>query len=553
MHPKAAASCTVDLIQNEQYSQALEILERGVEGVEQFSDWDLLLKPFETLPKHFLAQPRWALVYSAVLVGLRHETDILMFSDQFLPFHSLPEKAPILSDRAWALINQDRYPEAQEILEQALPHLDGWRLGVAWRRLAQCRFEIGGDWKAALDEAHHHLNGRLLGLSRIVEGDFWMRLGNYERAQEGFYQALPHLEMDTFHLAWVHHALGLAYMREPSHEAEQHFIKALHLSHQKTAATFKSRAYQGLGSFRRILGEWERAEAAYHEAIRNAQEADDLRVAYWTLGRCYRLQGKYSNALEAAHKSLQLYPSEQNPAQVERAAVLLAQGKLEAALSTLRATEGLRGSLAPVVPILAAEIARRLGQGEESLKRLSEVQINLAFVREEVRCWPQLFELAKLAGQSVPEPLEYPSQTKVRVEALGALQVFINGRDIGIKPTSRVGELLVLLVENGRQASSEHLIEYLWPQSDPKQKRQALWQLVQELRHILGWPGSIEALGKLYRLDRHSIWEYDVAEARSKRKAHAGFLEGIYSEWALEVAREIEELRAWGEVDSRLN
>ncbi len=553
MSPKAAATCAIDLIGHGQYSQALDILERGVEGVGQFSDWDLLLKSFESLPKHFLAEPRWAWAYSAVLVGLRQEKELLTFSDQFLPFHTLAENAPILSDRAWALINQDRYTEAQEILGQALSYLDGWRLGVAWRRLAQCRFESNGDWQAALFEAHKYLAGRLLGLSLIVEGSLWLRLDFRDKARDCWYKAFPRLEADPFHLAWVHHALGLAYMYEPSPEAERHFLEAIKLSHLKTAAAFRSRAYQSLGSYRRILGEWDRAEAAYLEAIHTAQETDDLRVAYWTLGRCYRLQGKYSKALEVLQKSLLLYPSEQNPAQVERAAVLLAHGQIEQARAALKAVEVLQGSQRWVAAVLHAELARRSGNGIEALQHLSGVPAGLAFVGEEAACWPELFEMARLAGQAMPQPLEYPDQTRVRVQSLGALRVLVNRRDLHIKPTSRAGELLVLLVENGGQVSNEHLIECLWPGSDPKQKRQALWQLAHELRRILGWPASVEALGKVFRLDPNTHWEYDLAEARHRGKAEAPFLEGIYSNWAREIAQEVEALRGWGESASRLN
>lgn len=69
----------------------------------------------------------------------------------------------------------------------------------------------------------------------------------------------------------------------------------------------------------------------------------------------------------------------------------------------------------------------------------------------------------------------------------------------------------------------------------------------------LGWEGSIQALRSAYRLDPEAEWQYDVAEARARGEFSGEFLAGVYSEWALEVGRELEGFRPERGERSRLN
>jgi hypothetical protein len=65
-------------------------------------------------------------------------------------------------------------------------------------------------------------------------------------------------------------------------------------------------------------------------------------------------------------------------------------------------------------------------------------------------------------------------------------------------------------------------------------------------RNALGWEGSVIALRGAYQLDPNITWEYDVREARSHGAVSGNFLAGIYSDWALEVGRELEVLHNAG-------
>jgi hypothetical protein len=352
------------------------------------------------------------------------------------------------------------------------------------------------------------------------------------------------LEGDAYHLAWVRYSLGLSYLREIHPDAERQFLEAECLTRKKSARMFRSRALQGLGNFYRSKGDWRRAEKSYKEAIETAPDQDDLRVAWWSLGRSYRLQGQYPKALEAFHQSLHFYSPDHAPVRVDYAATLLAMGKPAEAGAALDQAKPIQGNQVWLYRILRAELARQAGNPAEALPLLADLPIASLVVREEAPCWPQLFELMAQSGLVAPQPLDYIAQMAVEIQALGALQVRVNGRPVAIASTSKVGELLVLLVEKGPEVSSETLIECLWPGQTLKQKRKTLWQLASELRKALGWPDSIVALGRTYCLDRRTEWRYDVAQARKTGKARAGFMVGVYSAWALEIAEEISFLRA---------
>jgi hypothetical protein len=150
------------------------------------------------------------------------------------------------------------------------------------------------------------------------------------------------------------------------------------------------------------------------------------------------------------------------------------------------------------------------------------------------------------AGKPVPLPLEYVGRMLVRVTATGILRVTVNDRSVPIPPVGRAGELLVFLLEQGGGASLEAIREALFPEAlDPAAVRRAsktVWFHSENLRKAFGWTGSVQALGGAYQLDPDVTWQYDVAEARERGAFRGEFLKGVYSEWALEVGRELEML-----------
>lgn len=157
------------------------------------------------------------------------------------------------------------------------------------------------------------------------------------------------------------------------------------------------------------------------------------------------------------------------------------------------------------------------------------------------------------SGRTAPQPLPYVAQTIVRVEARGALRVFVNARGVGIGAVGRVGELLVFLLEHGGSASTEVIGYALYPDAGYERARKNLWALVKLLRRALGWEGSVLALRGAYQLDPSVTWEYDVSEARTRGNFKGEFLSGVYSEWALEIGRGLQELRGRRRSDLEMN
>lgn len=535
------AKTAKNLIEIHNYASALDLVNRGIGRVQRFSDWQELFSVFEAMPQKFLStHTDWALSYGKVLVGIRDAELLLEFAKQFLGQHRLPESADFLIDYAWALMVNGRYSEAKFFLEQAIAFVERGRLGVAWRRLALVYFDLDGDWQKAFALARSLLSGRQLGLCLLDEGGCWQRSADGAKARAVWQEAKALFSQDPFHLAWLEYNIGDSYMRDLRPEAETCLLEAERLTRRSTAKALRSRALQGLGTFYRTHGEWPRAEAAYQEAIKSALENDDAYVGHWSLGRCYRLMGKPGLAQKAIEQALAVSKGHP-PIYVEQAAIYLAQGEPLAAARSLEQSPNPHGNHLYLARILQAEIARCSHNGSLALEWLRQVPTQVLVAREEARCWPELFKLGQSHGLEVARPLEYPQQITVQIRALGPLEVRVNSRTINLNPVSRVGELLVLLLENQGKASNGFLITHLWPNNLAKQKYPALWQLVHELRALLGWPDSIRASYRSFQLDPGVQWDYDVEKARKSGTQKWNFLEGISNPWVQEVARKLDQ------------
>ena len=139
--------------------------------------------------------------------------------------------------------------------------------------------------------------------------------------------------------------------------------------------------------------------------------------------------------------------------------------------------------------IMRAELSRRNGDTAAALEYLRALPANSLTAREELSLFPALRELTE--DIRLPPALEVQARTLVQVQALGVLSVSVNARAVPIQPTSRVGELLVLLLECNAHAAIDALLDALWPHMPPgkperDRKRKSLWWLVKELRHLLG-------------------------------------------------------------------
>jgi diaminopimelate decarboxylase len=120
----------------------------------------------------------------------------------------------------------------------------------------------------------------------------------------------------------------------------------------------------------------------------------------------------------------------------------------------------------------------------------------------------------------------------------------VNGRAVTLAPAGRLAELLVFLLESDGTATLEAINTAFFPgavdRTAYRRANKAVWKLVETLRHALGWNSSLIALGGAYQLDPNVTWQYDVAALRERGGTSKKFLEGVYSEWALEVGRSLQ-------------
>ncbi|PZA08062.1 tetratricopeptide repeat protein [Meiothermus sp. PNK-Is4] len=454
-------------------------------------------------------------LYAAALCRSRQADRLLAYLETLTP----PIPPALQTYRAWALLRKERYAEALGQLE-ALQGCEVGDRGLYWRTKGEALFRLGrADWHQAFLKAREHLKGSALGRCLVDEGGLLYLAGQRSAARVLWGEALAYLRDDPYYLAWTRHSLGMALINDRPEEAEAHLLEAVRLSRKAVAREFQARALCGLGAVRRAFGEWERALSSYREAIRVARERDDRQQALWGYGHTLRLLGRLEEALAQLTLARELDPS---PAtswlNADIAAVRLMLGDARGAREAL--SQAL--SLGERGKIVRRVVQAALGPAEAARSWLEGLEPTKLWVREELHCFPELRALLaapELGGQ----------RYWVEVNPFGALEVRVNGRPVPISPTGRPGELLVFLLENGGSAGVEQLLDQLYRDNRP-QERKALWETAERLRRALGWKGSVRVRGGVYRLDPEAKWVY-----RDRPPPGAGeFMVGHYANWVQE-------------------
>jgi tetratricopeptide (TPR) repeat protein len=462
--------------------------------------------------------------------------------------------APLFLQLAIALQTQKLHTSARELLETWCAHLHGEARGVGQTALGLSLFELGQPWLAAFEEGVPLLSGLSLARAFINQAYCLAQSGRHAEARVVWSRAVPLVRQRASTTAVLRYNLAISAQRELLPEAEEHFLELERLTRVPTLHHQRAKALNGLGLHRRSLGEWSRASSAYREALSFAQNPTDLRVAHNGLARTAYLAGHPARALEHLEEALTQPDLDRSALLVTRSLVLLALGDDGGAASSLRSADALHlDSVKWLARIAEAELARRAGQPREALHHLEGLPVHGLHAREETRVHRDLMRLLETHGLPVPEPLAYTAQTLVRVEARGALRVFVNARPVNIGAVSRVGELLVFLLEQGGSASAEVIGGALYPDVTHEKTRKSVWALVKLLRRALGWDEGVLALRGAYQLDPSATWEYDVTEARRRGAFHGEFLSGVYSDWALETGRALQSLRGRRHTDLEMN
>jgi tetratricopeptide (TPR) repeat protein len=426
---------------------------------------------------------------------------------------------------------------AKTILESELPEFEQ---GLYWRIQGNLLFEAHqSGWLEAFSNAKKYLTGLSLGRALIDEGHCLEMQNEHLEARVCWEEALALLEHDLWHAARLHYNLGLSCARDRSAEAEQHFLHLERLTNRAEVQDFKSRAWVGLGLARRALGEYDRAVFAYEQAILFGVSKDDQRQAHRGLGHTWRLKKQFSSALKEFEKA-RLCSPEATWLYADSAATHLQRGDLRRAKAALSKTVDLHGERLERATIIKAEIARLEGNANAAILGLKQIKMQSLWAREEAMCFPELFALGSIMKLEVPKPIVTP-KTRVDVHVLGAMQVLVNGRRVPMKPTGRVAEVLALLLYHNKHMALDQMLEALYKSTHASRNkdRKTLWVIIKQLRKVLGWQESVLSLGSAYALCEQTEWVVHPNNL-NRVKTIERYLDGIHSDWALEINQELQ-------------
>jgi tetratricopeptide (TPR) repeat protein len=538
-----------NFIEKTLYKNAIEVIYAHIPKIRNWEDWGIILDLFDEIPDKFrLNSSLTATLYAETLLSNDRYDDLLKFTTRVAGKFDKLSNAKILLSRSAGLFMKNEFSGALHDLETALPFLSEESRGKALGRIGLILYQLNKSWEVAFLEAKHLLTGYNLGLLYMNFGHCLSEVRRSQEARAVFTEALSLLKSDPYSLAWIRYNLGSSCLRDLEIvEAERQFLEGERLSINPKSFSMRSSILAGLANVRKARGEWSRAEFTYREAFRTATDSFDRVFALIGLTRTFLLSNRAPQANETLE--LELHPEDSNDPniQIVRALVFLHlndSGRAKRVLESISVP--VVGTYQWLERIARAELARRDGLLDAAVNWLEGLPVNTLHAREEVRLWPELFALLGAAGKPVPLPLEYVGRMLVRVTATGILRVTVNDRSVPIPPVGRAGELLVFLLEQGGAASLEAIREALFPEAlDPAAVRRAsktVWFHSENLRKAFGWAGSVQALGGAYQLDPDVTWQYDVAEARERGAFRGEFLKGVYSEWALEVGRELEML-----------
>ncbi len=543
------------LIEQQAFDRIVPMTRLLLRHLQTPGDYQRVLHLLDTLPEQLmLTDSEFRVVMADIMGGAGQLERLESLAKDIAHLLGEAAAAPVWLEYAITILGQGRHREAHQVFERVQPLLQGEALGVCLTYLGWTRFELKQSWQNCFEEGLPLLSGLPLARALINQAHFLSQSGHQAEARAAWLCALPLVRHRASTTAMIRYNLATTAQRALLPEAEEHFLELERLTRVPSLHHQRSKALNGLALHRRTLGEWSRALASYHEAMTFSQTVTDRRTAYNGLARVHYLSGHPATALETLEKALSEPELDRSALLVARALILLALQDDKGASASLRAAEGLHlDSVKWLALIAEAELLRRAGRPVEALERLTDLPVHGLHAREEAPLHPELMGLLESHGRTAPQPLPYTARMVVRVEARGALRVFVNARAVKTGAVSRVGELLVFLLEHGGSASAEVIGSALYPDAPHAKARKSLWALVKLLRQALGWGDSVLSLRGAYQLSPAVTWEYDVAEARVGGGFRGDFLSGVYSDWALEVGRDLQELRGRRHTDAELN
>ena len=262
------------------------------------------------------------------------------------------------------------------------------------------------------------------------------------------------------------------------------------------------------------------------------------------LGRVQLARGKLDEALALAETALDIELAIKDGWGIALALDVIAlgaerRGQPETAVRLLGGTEAHRGRIALALPGPAPTERLELIDGlrEKLGDRFAELYAEgLALSTEETvalarglleRAAPAVpVVVAAAAAEVEPEPRANGEAPRLRVLALGPLEVAVDGRCVEASAwgSARPRELLVYLLMHPEGRTKEQVGLAFWPDASPAQLRNNFHVTLHRLRKAIGGSDLVALAGERYRIDPGQVeldaidFERDVTAARRELK-----------------------------------
>ncbi|MFC4427121.1 tetratricopeptide repeat protein [Deinococcus navajonensis] len=441
---------------------------------------------------------------------------------------------------AWVLVQRDHHADGLASADSALrseAQLTPFDLALVLRARGMAGQRVGQpSWEADYQRATQLSEGRVRGITLMEYGSLLLFTDGHARGMEALGEATLALRGDDLE-AWAHSSKGYAHLHHADLDDAQTSFEACNALGER----FRPHGQSGLAAVLRARGEWDRAEALYHQAISLAERqghAERERQSRRGLGHTARMRGQPLKAIEWLSQAVVTVPADRESGtswvNVDLAAAHVSLPRVDATrvLDLLDRTGPIFGEDADRAVIVRAELARRQGRTDEAAALLQALNRRMLWVREEATALPELFALL---GPDTPEPLPRQDRVIVEVRAAGFGTVHLNGRPVAMPPLALVA--LVALLDAGGTLETESLADAV-RDAQPRDRRQAAQRAaraVKQLRDALGWPGSVRQAAGRYTLDATVEWSFDILNLRRAGAPIPAFLRGVHRfPWVLE-------------------
>lgn len=422
---------------------------------------------------------------------------------------------------------------------EALERYPALNEGVWWRLRGLARWHLGD--KQGLEDVQ--LSAQMdqpgAGWAWQDVGGLLFLQGDWDGAIVALRRALAHFQHEREPLgeAWALHGLGVSHLHQGSFDQGLQWAEeAWALVRRRALRGFYGRTLVLLSDLHRVRGELGEALERAQQALAHRLEPDDQVMALRALGTTLRMMGRPDEAaLKLGEAVLRA------PEGIRRAAILVDQalaeahrGNTELAALFLKHAEPALEAHAPARSrawLLRGVLALRRKKAQDARKYLQNaLDIGSYPLVEESLAWPEVFAWGR--EQGVYLPLIQPRQDKapVRLKATGVRELWVGQRQVPLGGSGKAFDLLVYLAMEGPH-HWERAGLALWEGEGPVVLYTRLKATLSRARDLLASRDAVRMERGVLSLDPAREWQVDTT-------GPGKFLEGLWTEWALEQREE---------------